>query len=762
MGSVLTSFENSWVGQVKCPKSILIVNWRLGLLLRVLQLTLIVGFVYVWITFGEDWTVRTTAPTAWANPWAEEDLDTLDQSRKKEAALGICTPHGARSLAYLSSDGIHRKSPEGCIEPLPGEWFERSDEGIFIPTFLKEVLREQTSGLDACKAMRDNCVGGKRTFHSLLGKARNGNDICRCDSSVENIIAGVGGLRVNVVASFEAKLKHAVEKGDTRSKDDGILSVLMAPRDHSGSLVKPSANQDLKGAATKLREALSADSLAQLGFEASTEAEQPMETSGREAFARVRENDSVGRGARRWESSRGRQSVLIEADSHFSLPQTVNQSQGREGFQSRPQLVRRMQSLSQDHEETSEVVMPEPQPTEYHGDVPPPNESVVGNTSRISYTDSLEEELEDITLNPGVPLSLTLDEWLRYAELITKKKRRVPLRNFRDRLLSESKSLLDAPNEMIVPNQLQGGYHRYPPFRLTGMEINVDLDFRNQQAHALAEWSGPVMVAKVDAISTPTSRSRTFYLDASNHESGQVRILTRYISGVSVRFTTGGRFEESNYYIGLFGFVCALLFLVQVIDRIVGAIAMYLMSYTSVYYYYTACERVRMKRSLGGSIARILGWHYLFSSFFDQRRGIAKSGGQVASTATPKDPNEIPRGADSVEAVSRDICKALKRRAFSNSTDPFARMLVNEISWNGLTPEEQAVAAGSEKNHVTAEEMSRAATLDECVTTAEFEKIYDPRRAWSFFERLFLPNEERTSYSKAYTDVQKRVKGKWF
>ena len=62
-----------------------------------------------------------------------------------------------RRLYPLTTLPTNTGGDVGCTEPMPGDWWDKGDDSIFIPTYNKEVMREQVSGTEKCKELALRC-----------------------------------------------------------------------------------------------------------------------------------------------------------------------------------------------------------------------------------------------------------------------------------------------------------------------------------------------------------------------------------------------------------------------------------------------------------------------------------------------------------------------------------------------------------------------------------------------------------------------------
>lgn len=737
--SAFQYLEQTWLLQVKVPKSILIENWRLALLLRMIQLVIFTSLISAYFVEGRYALYRHLTPTVTASILVDDSALSVQTRSAMERKSDLCEAAFMEHLQYHQATRVYQ--PQGCVQPLPGDWWQKSDETIFVPTYVQETHSEQTSGLEECQQLMQKCQGERRKFASAVSRAGNGADICRCESVSEFFIRGVGGLKVALQAQYFVANGGAMMQAGNTSHREQLKVVLVEP-----SVTMNSEHLDEKR--TSSGSAGSAD----VGL-----LEQVSDSGTNETMVK---HDSLFSATSYSQShSRGRdhrhklQSVHVGADAH------MEKARGQHRHSSA--ILRRAEEVNRDPGMPSsllEVERDDSLPKVNNIGTNPAAEAIVGESIIPGKRKC------DITVFPNNErIELDIEGWLQRALLIQGEDSYSPLKFLAlddAQVLKRTGSLLDVPNYAAAPDIRNNGSNFRPPFRMTGLELRIRMDLLNHNAQVIAAtrsdseskaktWFSSysskhdALEINVEALPGPQIRPHSYYLEPRDVMTGRAKIVTRRPQGLVIRVVTGGKFSFFSWSIFL-STLTNLLVCYKIPEMLVGGIALYLMGFTSNFYYYIANERIRMKRSLVALMSRVVGWHYIF---------------KLEAESTHKKKLRKESGIAHEEGMTRDMLYndlgAALKRTFEEE-DAFSRMVVKEIEKNGAEQHyhtgeirqrqpqtsEEAAEAAEDKLLIHPGELTRSAIRDNPFSIAEFEDIYT-ERMWSGLERFFLPENER-------------------
>eukprot|EP00929_Paragymnodinium_shiwhaense_P010153 TRINITY_DN11465_c0_g1_i2.p1 TRINITY_DN11465_c0_g1~~TRINITY_DN11465_c0_g1_i2.p1 ORF type:complete len:583 (+),score=113.91 TRINITY_DN11465_c0_g1_i2:676-2424(+) len=533
---------------------------------------------------------------------------------------------------------------------------------------------------------------------------------------------GMGGLNFKMESNYAVtETGKEVSAGSTTRRTDNILVV-----------VKRAKEQVL---GNPMQEASGGEKLENGGGESDAEAAAVVEVDELESGTSERQLDTSehGRTSERAHAHGHRRethrqaAAFVEADGHLSLaPLSALSNASSDDRPVDPRPARLIRRKSED--------------------------------AAKAKADRLEK---DTLIMPGDAIAMTLDGWLQHALLSHDREGKLrPFRSLYPDLLSNSASLLDAPNSWVEPNDdANESANQYPTFRMTGLEVVLNLEFNNHRQHKRDDHKDTVLNMYVSANPGWHGRPKTIHIEPLDQRTSKAKVLTSYAHGVRIRIVTGGTFTVVSYA-GMIAFLTSFIVFIQMPDMIIGAVALYGMHLTSNFYYYVACERVRMKRSLSGLLARSVGWYYLFSNQLgkygdgdgDEAEGpqqpesddlpatlsAAASLGKTSSRPGPvrEEISKKARATPPMEAetLCRDMNDALRRHP--GASDPFASMLVHEISQ--VYHDERLSEV-----QISVDDLCKSATADEPFSIAGFEEIYSAGRQWSFMEKMLLPASEQ-------------------
>jgi len=203
IGGIEGSPTFCWLFHLKAERHALFENYKLALLARFVQT---VGFISLCYIYWTDFSFMKTSfkPHAAANMWIDVNTELVSSVSMFENSQRFCDPSSMHLLEYQSS-GLDSRAfaPMGCVEPLPGDEWERSgDSALMVPTYAKENLQEQESGEQGCLELHTRCLGAMQTFHEAVDHRDDGEPVCLCETKSEYFLTGVGALELNIEANY--------------------------------------------------------------------------------------------------------------------------------------------------------------------------------------------------------------------------------------------------------------------------------------------------------------------------------------------------------------------------------------------------------------------------------------------------------------------------------------------------------------------------------------------------------------------------------
>jgi len=739
----LSFLETTWLMQVKVPKSILIDNWRLALVLRLMQIGIMAWFIVVMVFGTGDVFMVQLVPIFSSRLWVEDDPATTSRREQAEADSSLCDPEYLKLLKY-KSDHLHHFAPQGCIRPLPGDWWEKGDKSVFIPTYMTETLREQTSGIEDCKRLQAACQGPRQVFHAAVDTAQNGAAICDCDTGSEFFIRGVGGLKIAIDSEFRVLEKTGGKtkvRGNTRDREN-LRIYFQKPELQTAEQVH---KKNIVGNQLGTRKsALEIEDLGDM-----TEEEIRLEKAQAQRSQRMRStHDARGRVARAVRGRRvgaigkfgsgGRGAVLVAPDGGFTVATESVESSGR--------LMRREILKSGSVMEARSYN--ESQKASQNKSLGVENHRQGAAVEEADDDDNLDLMRE---LKSNERLSLELEEWLKYALLVNGGGTMEPLFLQARRVFKDTGSYLDMANNAVKKSPIR------PPLRMTGMELRITLEYSNEvppdSGRHPKDVGKEINVYKirVEAVPSWNVRPRTYHLEPRDIVTGKAKTVTRMSYGIVVRINEKGAYKQwyLNKVTQLFS---SMIVVFQIPEILVGGVALYFLSFASNFYYYVSNERVRMKRSLVGTMARAIGWNYLFklevSNHYEtsrSKKNTAEPGDDLLQNIQKKMPafNAALLRSDIRDAFGHDAEVGVTEAPVvdDESTKPFdnfAHMVVDDI---GSLKKDKGDIEDINNSTISACDFARAATGDDIFSIAEFAEVYADRE-WSMVEKMFLPPDE--------------------
>lgn len=634
--------EGTWLMQVRAPKYSVIENWRLALILRVLQLGMCLFLYRVILSYTKDSKSHFDDIPASASAWIDDSTQALREAAQREGWSNLCDANFLKTMHFTPKSMHLPFRPKGCALPVEGDWWQRIDKDLFIPTYITESQHQTSSGMERCLALQEACQGPSHTFQAAFDTTASGDDMCSCShTSFERFVRGVGGLELEVQAQYDST-KDVDSYGSTENREGRWdVAVCMSRFDSDSGYCEEEVQSNNLG-----------ESLEKVG--------------------------TVG--------------------DKFHTDEKATAL--------REQLMRK--------------------------------KIVPSNTTRFAG---------------GSRITMSIERWLEHALLEKGGHSTSRFKSLGDEPLTNSTSLLDVPNKraegILSEANTSAANHSStlvnPPYRMTGIELEFVVNFYEDSTVFSNQNQRPRIRINVFAKDTFVYYSKPHgnVLHSYDARSGITNSMTQHNMGIRIRVKpqTTIRYVDTSVMISAYTNVVILWGMPELL---IGGIALYLMSYTSNFYYYVTNERIRMKRSMMGLMTRALGWNFVFGLMVSaekddageadgtEENGVYVTKSMVLGEKFHKEESE----AKEEPGLNKDqMCLHMSsslRNDFSLD-DPFANMVVREL----CTSSER----GS-RDKCTASDLTQAAVADSFVTVQEFEEIFNDRQ-WNFLERLLLPPEER-------------------
>lgn len=675
------------------PKTVCIENQRLGVLLRLLQLLILWVFLRGFIQNEAD-LYRFTPLDGFQSFWTENYLSRSIQHRRLDDKF--C--QNASNIEYHWDQKEYVYKPEGCTDLMPGDEAIKGESTLFVPTFFRDQTIEQRSGDQKCDALRKCCepiqtsdikackeeakLEGSYAEETYLGKKT-----CTCTSQKSYFIRGANAVRITISAGVTIGEGKGRKIYMAATKKDNILTVVEHYRTrrkkHNVSGKALLDTQDTEG---RIRPA-----------SAQRHHKVPLQTSP----------------------------VTLSVDSSGYI---FNASKSNQGAMRREPLTLATHEYAPN---VSEVI----QRQRYVGDVVSnEDEDDVGRTDTDGVgassrwktpVSSIMEQMQRMLLassskrdeqpkvskrfEPGSLLSMTLEEWLQHAEVVNENGETKP---FNDTVGHDS--LLDVKNKAV--RRGVNGKDDYPPFRLSGMELDIELKFFNKQMHSQQDHDGTLLQVRVLGKGTWQSRRTSYQLEPFDPHTGDGMVIFRTWYGVTVRFRTGGTWGTLCFFPVLRA-LSALIVYLQLPGVFVGFLAMYVLGPASNYYMGSSSETLSIKKRFTGLCARGIGWGLAFQ---------ARQGESDANMSW-----DSSKLADLIEQTMRsekETSRQVAEKAASMMIEQYGSKLSDSLSVSDLC---------------------RAALESESMSYEDASPLYEPGTKLGILQRILLPQEVFQEESEA-------------
>jgi len=579
------------------PRSVVIKNRRLGLFWRVMQLVTILYLAWT-LTADLDWAMQVETPEGFHDQW----IDTTSENYFTELGLDDARTHclHPEKLWYKWSDD-YVYHPKGCIALNEGDiWQKKGESSTFIPTYFEDTWVEQASGTKECAGLEKCCADGTCFGNRKVGVFKSkthistvkGTATCRCEAEASYFVKGVAGLPMYLSSSYVVASpgKERLSGSTNRAQDNLIVFV----RNHAGdfqpesktsekeSKVPVSATDESKGSVSATR-APPADHDSSLLVESSgTLHTYDSKQSQKRTVASEIVQRLSGRGRRTSKSMDGAKPLKRSQHEHDSLSLPAEEISIMRAETGRTQQ-RNVESLREASAR--------------------PHQKQEGK-STITNNPFLATRFE-----PGSAVGMSLERWLEHAEVTDGDLAGQP---FYENKVG-GKSLLDVSNTEVRSNTGPDSERNHPPFRMTGLELTLDVSFENKAYHGISGVDGVVMKVKVMARGGWHSRPATHVLIPLDPESGRTKYLHRYYYGVSCKIKSTGKFGTWSVF-AITAAMSSVIAFWQVPGAIITVIALYLLGSASLVYYGAAMDTVHVDEQLTGMSLRALATYYTFQN----------------------------------------------------------------------------------------------------------------------------------------------------
>lgn len=579
------------------PRSVVIKNRRLGLFWRLMQLVTIVYLVWT-LTRDLEWAMQVETPEGFHDQW----IDTSSNSYFSALNLDNARPHCSQpeKLWYKWSDD-YVYHPKGCIALNEGDiWKKEGESATFIPTYFEDTWVEQASGTKECSRLAKCCADGTCFGNRKVGVFKNtthistakGSATCRCEAEASYFVKGVTGLPMYLSSSYVVASpgKERLSGSTNRAQDNLIVFVQNNAPDLQPGSKKSEKENELPVSAVEEskvpvsgRRAPPADHDASLLVESSGKLHTyASKRSQKRTLASEMVQRLSGEGRRTSESMDGNKALKRSQHQHGSLSLPTADISMMRAETSRPQ-----QSNVESLREGSSK----------------PHQKQEGKSTTVS------SPFFATRFEPGSAVGMSLERWLEHAEVTDGDLAGKPF--YQSKV--GDKSLLDSSNTEVRPNVGSDSELKHPPFRMTGVELTLDVSFENQAYHGIEGVDGVVMKVKVMARGGWHSRPITHVQIPLDPESGRTKFLHRYYYGVSCKIKSTGKFGSWSVF-AITAALSSVIAFWQVPGAIITVIALYLLGSASLVYYGAAMDTVHVDEQLTGMSLRALATYYTFQN----------------------------------------------------------------------------------------------------------------------------------------------------
>mmetsp|Transcript_10169 Transcript_10169/g.22502 ORF Transcript_10169/g.22502 Transcript_10169/m.22502 type:complete len:809 (-) Transcript_10169:73-2499(-) len=583
------------------PKSVAFYSPKLGAILLLLRLYIVIFLLAAYI-FDFSWTYAHVVPEGFVSYWGSPNWSYYRQTVKQEAQDAMCRT--APDFDYEWHDqSVH---PEGCIDLLPGDTWIKGDTSMFVPTYLEDVWIEQTAG-DECQKLKQCCgktaasasgdLGGGYTcanhgyvtgkFEMLGSKNAHGDELCRCQKEASFFVKGADGLKVTLNPSFIAEMGKSKVAGTTSNVQDNILTLITMPaHTNADGTTSNEVSTDMDHEASLLEQE----------EQNSPRPSRIMRRPGKKASEQESSMLTV-------EDFHGAGMTILDAVKVGSEALQEETSQIYEDFAGpHPRLVRRSTREQNEHKGNYHHSHNQRQQDEVHRQQvsEEPAESWAAYIQNKVLGRRSHSEMNATVIKPGMPVEMSLERWLEHATVIENGGKMVALMA---KPLDPGKFLLDHANDGVGRNEVQESPHIYPPYRVSGVELTLDLKWKNQLAHGYKSHNGTVLEIEVIARGGWHTTPQAYHIEPQDPATGKAKMVLRTFSGVSIRFTSSGEFSAVSF-VAVATALSAMLVYIGLPTLIVNAVAMNCLGHASQYLSMAARQVLDPKDMLLGMAAR--------------------------------------------------------------------------------------------------------------------------------------------------------------
>lgn len=682
------------------PRSVVIKNRRLGLFWRLMQVITIVYLTWT-LTRDLDWAMQVEIPEGFHDQWIDTSANSYFSELHSDDARTHCS-HPEKLWYKWSDDYVYH--PRGCITLNEGDiWQKKGESTTFIPTYFEDTWVEQASGTKECDRLKKCCADGTCFGNRKVGVFKNkthistvkGTATCRCEAEASYFVKGVAGLPIYMSSSFVVASpgKERLSGSTNRAQDNLIVFVQKAADFQPESKSSEKESKLLVSAEDESKVPVSATRAPPADHDSSLF----VESSGK---------------LHAYDSKRSQKRTSLASN-------IMQRLSGRERRTSESMDVHKALKRSQ-HEHDS-LSLPAAEISMMRAETSRTQQSNVESLREGSTKPHQRQEGKSTATNnpffatrfePGSAVGMSLEQWLQHAEVTDGDLSGKP---FYESKVGDQ-SLLDISNTEVRPNTGADSGLKHPPFRMTGIELTLDVSFENKAYHGIAGVDGAVMKVKVMARGGWHSRPTTHVQIPLDPESGRAKYLYRYYYGVSCKIKSTGKFGTWSVF-AITAAMSSVIAFWQVPGAIITIIALYLLGSASLVYYGAAMDTVHVDEQLTGMSLRALATYYTFQ-------------------------NRIKTGdsADGKEGLSRDKLEKDLRAALGGDDCVVDEEQLNKsvnLIFDLFDPDEDDV--------IPASKMTDIAMQDEFVKFEEAVDKFSDRqdsRLESVFKKIFIGKDD--------------------
>jgi hypothetical protein len=305
-----------------------------------------------------------------------------------------------------------------------------------------------------------------------------------------------------------------------------------------------------------------------------------------------------------------------------------------------------------------------------------------------------------------------------------------------EQYLKLAKWSLNSPNEQTNENMLQGNFETFPLSRITGLQLTVNLEYRNTGRDS------PTCYVTIGAKPAWTSRVVIDY-PVPKDIRGQGRMHSRYNYGIRFHFQPQGSWYYDDL-VKLLTYLASVIIYMQVPTFIVMLISRYALGTLSSIYYQAQVKTLDVNSIFCGVLCRALQGQLAYRTFSGHSQAERLGNGNLRSGTEnwlqPTKPQQISEGEPLQQADQELVTNAQFeeeiRRLFldEDRLQPAEVQAVTMLILEGLN---QDVNGISRPGHVDRSKFINTCTNDETCRVSDLVNLFDLDRKRHCIERIF-------------------------